>query len=149
MDTDAVDVDAVLPIAVIVAYGYLIVLSLWAMRVQRAAAVVQHHPHDHSAVTHVVERTAHGIIAGVLIASLVVRLVQLTFDITLWLLVPLTILVALPTVSVTRDVWRMGMEDMHNWYISWPNKLKTLVLLGCSAAIVADQVWRVVTLFWF
>jgi hypothetical protein len=87
-------------------------------------------------------------VAGVLIVSLVVRLAQLTFDITPWLLVPLTILVALPTVSVTRDVWRMAMDDMFNWYISWTNKLKTLVLVVCSAGILADQVWRVVTLFW-
>ena len=136
-------------IAVVAVYGYVIVLSLWAMRVQRAAARVRHHPHDHPAWSHVVERSAHGSIAAVLIVSLGVRLVQLTLDVTPWLLVPLTILVALPTLRVGTAVWRMAVEDLHNWFIGALDKFKTAVLLGCAVGLLADQVWRVVTLFWF
>lgn len=147
------DVDVALRIAMVAAYGYLILLSLWAMRVQRAAAAIHHHHYDphyeHPAMKHEVERIAHGYIAGVLIASLAVRLGQLILDITPWLMVPLTILLALMTTGVLRGMWRMGMDDMYNWYISGLNKLKTVVLLLCAAGLFADQVWRVVTLFWF
>jgi hypothetical protein len=135
-------------IAVVAVYGYIIVLSLWAMRVQRTAATAPHHRYDHPAMSHVVERSAHGYIASVLIASLAVRLAELTLDITPWLLVPLTILAALLTVPVLTGVWRMAIEDLHNWYIGLLNKLKTTVLLVCAAGLLIDQVWRVVTLFW-
>ena len=143
------DVVMAFRIAVVAAYGYIIVLSLWARRVQRAAARAPHHPYEHPAMSHVVERSVHGYFAGMLIVSLAVRLAQLNLDITPWILVPLTILVALPTVRVATAVWWMAIEDMQNWYIGLLNKLKTVVLLLCAAGLVADQVWRVVTLFWF
>jgi hypothetical protein len=136
-------------IAVVAVYGYVIVLSWWAMRVQRNAAMAPHHPHDHPATQHVVERSLHGGIARVLIVSLLVRLTQLTLDITLWLLVPVTILAALLTARVLTWVWRMASEDLYNWNIVSLNRLKTTVLLLCAAALLLDQVWRVVTLFWF
>lgn len=134
---------------VVAAYGYIIVLSLWARRVQRAAAGFPHHPRDHSAITHAVERSVHGFIAGWLIVSLAVRVLQLTLDITSWLIVPLTLFVALPTARVLGVVRRMAVEDLHNWNIRLLNKLKTTVLLACSTGLLVDQVWRVVTLFWF
>nr|MDT0659121.1 hypothetical protein [Micromonospora sp. DSM 115978] len=136
-------------IAVVAVYGYVIVLSWWAMRVQRNAAMAFHHPHDHPAMQHVVERSLHGDIARVLVVSLFVRLTQLTLDITLWLLVPVTILAALLTTRVLTWVWRMASEDLHNWNIVSINRLKTTVLLLCTAALLLDQVWRIVTLFWF
>jgi hypothetical protein len=139
----------VLYIAVVGSYGYDIALSLWAIRVQKTAAGVRHDPYDHPAIRHVVERFAHMYIASVLIVSLAVRLVQLTFDITACLLVPLTILAALPTARVLTVVWGMGIEDLHNWYIGLLNRSKTTVLLVCAAGLFIDQVWRVVTLFWF
>ena len=137
----------VFPLAVVAVYGYIIVLSLWAMRVQRTAAMARHHPYGHSAMSHVVERVAHGYIASVLIVSLTVRMAQLTLDITSWLLVPLTILVALLTAWVLIAVWRMAIEDLHNWYVGVLNKLKTTILLLCIAGVLIDQVWRMVTLF--
>jgi hypothetical protein len=130
-------------------YGYVIVLSLWAMRVQRNAARTPHHPHDHPAMRHVAERSLHGAIASVLIGSLAVRLSQLDGGLWPWLLVPLTILMALFTVRVLTWVWRMASEDLHNWNIVSLNRLKTTVLLACTAVLQLDQVWRVVTLFWF
>jgi hypothetical protein len=139
----------VLRIAVVAVYGYVIVLSLWAMRVQLKAARVPHHPYEHRASSHIVERFAHGYIAGVLIFSLSVRLGQLNLDITPWLLVPLTILVALLTARLLSVVWSMAYEDLFNWYIGFFNKVKTFLLLTCTAALFVDQVWRVVTLFWF
>jgi len=135
--------------AVVAIYGYVVVLSLWAMRVQRAAARAPHHPYEHPAMSHAVERIEHGYIGGVLIVSLAVRLAQLTFDITPWLLVPLTILTALLTARVLTAVWRMTIDDLHNWYLGLLDTSKTAVLLLCTAALVVDQVWRVVTLFWF
>ncbi|MEU3620495.1 hypothetical protein ABZ725_50830 [Streptomyces sp. NPDC006872] len=134
-------------IATAAVYGYVIVLSLWAMRVQRQAARVPHHPHDHPAMQHAVERSVHGHIATVLVVSLVVRLTQLTTGLTPWVLVPLTVLVALPTTGVLTAVWRMASEDLHNWHIMSLNRLKTTVLLVCTAGLIIDQVWRVVTLF--
>jgi hypothetical protein len=136
-------------IAVVAVYGYIILLSLWAMRVQLAAARAEHHPHDHPAMSHVVERSMHGAIVRVLIVSLAVRLTQLNTDLTPWLLVPLTILVALWTARWLTGVWRMAAEDLYLWHIGWLNRLKTIVLLLCTAALLIDQVWRVVTLFWF
>ncbi len=136
-------------IAVVAVYGYLILLSLWAMRVQLTAARAPHHPHDHPATSHAVERMMHGYIAGVLIVSLAVRLTQLNTDLTPWLLVPLTILVALWTARRLTWVWRMAFDDLYLWHIGSLNRLKTIVLLLCTAALLIDQVWRVVTLFWF
>lgn len=136
-------------IAVSAVYGYVIVLSLWAMRVQWQAARVPHHPRGHPAMQHVVERSVHGQIATVLVVSLVVRLTQLTTDLTPWVLVPLTVLVALPTTGVLTSVWRMASDDLHNWHIMSLNRLKTTALLVCTAGLLIDQVWRVVTLFWF
>ena len=43
---------------------------------------------------------------------------------------------------------RMAGEDLHNWNIVSLNRLKTFVLMLCAAAILLDQVWRVVSLFW-
>jgi hypothetical protein len=40
-----------LQIAVVAAYGYVILLSLWAMRVQLTAVHAPHHPHDHPAMS--------------------------------------------------------------------------------------------------
>ena len=97
---------------------------------------------------HVVERSVHGQIATTLVVSLIVRLTQLTTDLTPWVLVPLTVLVVLPTTGVSTLVWRMAGEDLHNWNVMSLNRLKTTVLLVCSAGLVIDQVWRVVTLFW-
>lgn len=98
---------------------------------------------------HVVERSVHGQIATVLVVSLVVRLTQLTTDLTPWVLVPLTVLVALPTTGALASVWRMASEDLHNRYIMSLNGLKTTALLVCTAGLLIDQVWRVATLFWF
>ena len=136
-------------IAVVAVYGYLIVLSLWAVRVQRVAAHLSHHPFEHPAMSHIVERSAHRYIASMLTVSLAVRLVQLIREVTPWLLVPMTILAALLTAQVLIAVWRMAVADIHNWYIDRLNKLKTVVLPTCTAGALADQVWRVVTLFWF
>lgn len=138
----------VFPIAVVAVYGYVIVLSWWAMRVQRRAAQAWHHPHDHPAAHHAEERNVHGTVATVLTLSLSARLTQLTTDLTPWLLVPLTVLVALLTISAARLVWRMASEDLHNWNVVSLNRLKTAVLMLCAAAILVDQVWRVVSLFW-
>ena len=135
-------------IAVVAAYGYLIVLSLWAMRVQRAAAGTPHHPHDHPAMSHAVERNVHGYIATVLIVSLAIRLTQLNTDLTPWILAPLTVLAALRTAGCLIGVGRMAIEDLDLWYIGSLNRVKTLVLLLCTAALLLDQGWRVVTLFW-
>ena len=139
----------VFQIAVVAVYGYVILLSLWAMRVQLAAARSPHHPHDHLAMSHAVEGTTHVRIAFVLIVSLAVRLTQLNTDLTPWLLVPLTILTALWTARLLARVWQMALEDLDLWYIGWLNRVKTIVLLLCTAALRIDQVWRVVTLFWF
>ena len=136
-------------IAVVAVYGYVILLSLWAMRVQLAAARAPHYPHDHPAASHAVERGIHGYVARVLILSLAVRLTQLNTDLTPWLLVPLTIVAALWTTGLLTGVWRMAAEDLYLWHIGWLNRLKTFVLLLCTAALLVDQVWRVVTLFWF
>jgi hypothetical protein len=100
-------------------------------------------------MSHAVERSMHGHIARVLIVSLAIRLTQLNTDLTPWLLVPLTILVALWTARWLTGVWRMAAEDLYLWHIGWLNRLKTIVLLLCTAALLIDQVWRVVTLFWF
>ncbi|HEV2345537.1 MAG TPA: hypothetical protein VGS97_15670 [Actinocrinis sp.] len=139
----------VLLVTVVAVYGYVIVLSLWAMRVQRAAAMVAHHPHDHPAVSHLVERNLHGDLARVLIVSFAVRLAQLSRDFTPWLVVPLTILVALLTMLALTIVRRMAIEDLYNWHIGLLNKVKTVALLMCTAGLFIDQVWRIVTLFWF
>ena len=135
--------------AVVVAvYGYIIVISLWAMRVQRKAARVPHHPHDHPATRHLVERSFHDYAANALMVSLGVRLAQLNTDGLGWLIIPLTILAALLTVPVLTAVRRMAIEDLRNWNISLLNKVKTAVLLVCASGLLVDQVWRVVTLFW-
>ena len=91
----------------------------------------------------------HGHIARVLIVSLAIRLTQLNTDLTPWLLVPLTILAAWWTARLLTGVWGMAFEDLYLWHIGWLNRLKTIVLLLCTAALLIDQVWRVVTLFWF
>jgi hypothetical protein len=85
----------------------------------------------------------------VLIGSLSIRMAQLTLDISGWLLVPLTVLVAPLTTWVLALVWLMAREDLRNWFIAPLSKLKTIVLLVCTAGLLVDQVWRVVTLFWF
>jgi hypothetical protein len=136
-------------IATVAVYGYVILLSLWAMRVQRQAAGAPHHPHDHPATRHVTERSVHGDVARLLAMSLAVRLTQLTTDLTPWVLVPLTVVTALVTVPVLTMVWRMASEDFFNWFIVSLSRLKTALLLACVAALVLDQAWRVVTLFWF
>jgi hypothetical protein len=136
-------------IAVIAVYGYIITLSLWAMRVQLAAARTRHHPRDHPAMFHIFERVTHKGIAVVLIGSLAVRVDQLTIHLTPWLLVPLTVLAATLTTRVLAKVWRMAAEDMNSWYVGGLNRLKTVVLLMCVAGVFLDQIWRIVTLFWF
>ncbi|MDG4832921.1 hypothetical protein O7627_26965 [Solwaraspora sp. WMMD1047] len=98
---------------------------------------------------HAVERNVHRDIVRVLVTSLLTRIIQLSGEVTPWLVVPLTIVVALLTVRVLTWVWRMASEDLHNWNIVSLNRLKTTVLLVCAAALLLDQVWRVVTLFWF
>ncbi|WP_033337513.1 hypothetical protein [Catenuloplanes japonicus] len=136
-------------IAVIAVYGYIIVLSLWAMRVQLAAARTRHHPHDHPAASHLFERNSHAAVAAWLTGSLAVRLLQLLVPVPLWLLVPLTILAALLTLPIAHFVWRMAREDLHNWYIGGLNRFKTAILATCAAIVFLDQPWRVITLFWF
>jgi hypothetical protein len=136
-------------LAVVAVYGYPILLSLWAMRVQLAASRAPHHPHDHSAMRHVAEHSMHGYIASVLMISLVVRMTQLNTDLTPWVLVPLTIVVALWTARWLLVVAGMAIEDLDLWYIGWLNRLKTIVLLLCAVALLIDQAWRVLTLFWF
>jgi hypothetical protein len=134
-------------IAVVAVYGYIIVLSLWAMRVQRRATTIPHR-HNPAAMSHSDERFAHGMIASLLIVSLVIRLVQLTLNLTPWVLVPLTIVMALVTARLLVNVGVMATQDLGNRYVKPLNKVKTAVLLVCATAVIADQVWRVVTLFW-
>jgi hypothetical protein len=136
-------------LAVVAVYGYPILLSLWAMRVQLAASRAFHHPHDHSPTRHIVERATHGYIATVLMVSLAVRMAQLNTDLTPWLLVPLTIVVALWTARWLISVQEMANEDLDLSYIGRLNRLKTNVLFLCTIVLLIDQVWRVLTLFWF
>jgi hypothetical protein len=134
-------------VAVVVGmYGYVIVLSLLAVRLHVGAVHGPHHHHEHGGMGrmwHLVEQDTHAGVAGGLALSLIVRLVQLMGDLTYWVLVPLTVGAALMTLPLVGMVVRMAREDFGNLYIAGIARLKTAVLLICGYGVMFDQGIRV------
>jgi hypothetical protein len=138
-------------VAVVVGiYGYVILLSLLAVRMHVGAV---HGPHRHGEhggmgrMWHLVEHDTHSGVASGMAVSLMVRLLQLTTDLTSWVLVPLTLGAALMTLPLASIVLRMAREDYRNMFLSPAQRLKTAVLVGSSAGVLVDQAVRVVMLF--
>ena len=92
---------------------------------------------------------AYRYVAIVLAASLAIRLRQLISDAPAWLFVPMTIIVTLMTMQVLISVGRIAVAERDHWYGGPLATVRGTVLLGCVVGLVADQVWRVATLFWF
>jgi hypothetical protein len=135
-------------IAVVFAYGYVIVLSLLAMRQHERAARLPHHPfHDtHGPVRHVIELNTHQWVATALVASLGVRLAQLGDTGPTWLIATFTVVAVLVTVVPAFTVLGMGLEDLRGW-LRLRDRWKTRVLVASAITILVDQVDRIVQLF--